>query len=189
MVYSIYWHCPNCFITCQSCFCAKQICQIQHLSSVMLIMSCESELKRCSRCWVIMSSVSLMLWGDAVAIESWPHPFSSRPEYKVVCSLGMARYAYQTVPFTGQIPYGSDHPYPLGVGTLEWTGHVRAIILLFEKHLAIGLQRLVDIIDNVDNKKLSTNISVVEYSFDLIWPNVRVCNTAVWPAWRCSARL
>lgn len=29
---------------------------------VMLNISCESELKRCSRCWVIMSSVSLMLW-------------------------------------------------------------------------------------------------------------------------------
>ncbi len=26
----------------------------------------------------------------------------------------------------------------------------------------VGLQRLVDIIDNVDNKKLSTNIFVVE---------------------------
>ncbi len=46
----------------------------------------------------------------------------------------------------------------------------------------LGLKRLVDIIDNVDNEKLSTNIFVVEYSFDLIWPNVRACNIAVWPA-------
>ncbi len=30
--------------------------------------------------------------------------------------------------FTWQIPNGSDHPYALGVGTLEWTGHVRAIM-------------------------------------------------------------
>ncbi len=52
----------------------------------------------------------------------------------------------------------------------------------------LGLQRLVDIIDNIDNKKLSTNIFFVEL-FDLIWPNVRACNTAVWPAWCCSARL
>ncbi len=32
----------------------------------------------------------------------------------------------------------------------------------FQSTLAVGLQRLVDIIDNVDNKKLSTNIYVVE---------------------------
>ncbi len=30
------------------------------------------------------------------------------------------------------------------------------------RDMGIGLQRLVDIIDNVDNKKLSTNIFVVE---------------------------
>ncbi len=50
--------------------------------------------------------------------------------------LGVARYTYRTVRFTGQIPNGSDHPYPLGVGTLEWTEHVRAIILSLEMHLA-----------------------------------------------------
>ncbi len=33
--------------------------------------------------------------------------------------LGVARYAYRTVRFTGYIPNGSDHPYPLGVRTLE----------------------------------------------------------------------
>ncbi len=33
--------------------------------------------------------------------------------------LGVAQYANQTVRFTGQIPNGSDHPNPLGVGTLE----------------------------------------------------------------------
>ncbi len=32
--------------------------------------------------------------------------------------------------------------------------------------LGIGLKRLVDIVDNVGNKKLSTNILVVEQSFD-----------------------
>ncbi len=31
------------------------------------------------------------------------------------------------------VPFGSrtnvsDHPYPVGVGTLEWAGHVRAIM-------------------------------------------------------------
>ncbi len=28
----------------------------------------------------------------------------------------------------GQIPNGSDRPYPIGVGTLESAGHVRAIM-------------------------------------------------------------
>ncbi len=41
--------------------------------------------------------------------------------------VGVARYAYRTVRFTRQIPNGSDHPYPR-VGTLEWTGHVWAIM-------------------------------------------------------------
>ncbi len=41
------------------------------------------------------------------------------------------------VPFW-QIPNESDHPCPLGVGTLEWTGHMHAIMLLFEMHLAKG---------------------------------------------------
>ncbi len=41
------------------------------------------------------------------------------------CELGMAK-AYRSV--LGQIPNGSDHPYPIGVGTLKWAGHVRAIM-------------------------------------------------------------
>ncbi len=32
----------------------------------------------------------------------------------------------------GQIPNGSDHTYPLGVGTLELTGHVRALFSCLE---------------------------------------------------------
>ncbi len=36
--------------------------------------------------------------------------------------------------------------------------HILYIIVL----LYVGLKRLVDIVDNVDNKKLSTNILVVE---------------------------
>ncbi len=40
----------------------------------------------------------------------------------------------------------------------------------------LGLKRLFDIIDNVDNKKLSNF-----FLKDLIWPNVRACNTAGWP--------
>ncbi len=55
-----------------------------------------------------------------------------------------------------------------------------------KSYMLVGLQRIVDIIDN---KKLSTNIVVVELSFDLIWPNVRACNIVGWPAWRCSAKL
>ncbi len=43
------------------------------------------------------------------------------------------------VRFTGQIPNKSDHPYPFGVGSLEWPGHVRAIMLSFEMHLAKGV--------------------------------------------------
>ncbi len=39
--------------------------------------------------------------------------------YIYIYILGVARYAYRTVWFTGQIPKGSDHPYPLVVGTLE----------------------------------------------------------------------
>ncbi len=49
--------------------------------------------------------------------------------------LGVARYTYRTVRFMGQIPNGSD---PLEMGTLEWTGYMRAIIVSFEMHLAKG---------------------------------------------------
>ncbi len=41
----------------------------------------------------------------------------------------------------GEIPNGIDHPYPLGVGTLELTGHVRAIISSFGMHLCNNLRR------------------------------------------------
>ncbi len=34
-------------------------------------------------------------------------------------ALGMARYTYQYRLVLRQIPNGSDHPYPTGVGTLE----------------------------------------------------------------------
>ncbi len=37
-----------------------------------------------------------------------------------------------------QVPNGSDHPYLLVVGTLEWAGHVRAIIKSFGMHLVKG---------------------------------------------------
>ncbi len=37
-------------------------------------------------------------------------------------TLEMALYAYQYRSVLGQVPIGSDHPYPIGVGTLEWAG-------------------------------------------------------------------
>ncbi len=48
--------------------------------------------------------------------------------------LGVAQYTYQTVWFTGKVPNGSDHPYPLGVGI--WSEKI--IISSFEMHLAKG---------------------------------------------------
>ncbi len=39
--------------------------------------------------------------------------------YIYIYILGVAWCVYRTIRFTGQIPIGSDHPYPLGVGTLE----------------------------------------------------------------------
>ncbi len=43
---------------------------------------------------------------------------------QLIYLLGMARYRS----VLGQIPNVSDHPYPIGVETLEWAGHMRAIM-------------------------------------------------------------
>ncbi len=47
----------------------------------------------------------------------------------LIVGLGVYRMVH------GQVPNGSGHPHPLGVGTLEWTGHVRVIMKSFGMHL------------------------------------------------------
>ncbi len=50
----------------------------------------------------------------------------------LIVGLGVYRMVHR------QVPNGRGHPYPLGVGTLEWTGHVRAIMKSFGMHLVKG---------------------------------------------------
>lgn len=40
----------------------------------------------------------------------------------------MARYAYRYRSVLGRVPDVGGRPCPVGVGTLEWAGHVRAIM-------------------------------------------------------------
>ncbi len=74
-----------------------------------------------------------LFWSDNVAsFDTLPtHQYraiKSQHEIKTDLILGMARYTYRYRSVLGQIPNVSDHPYPIGVETLEWAGHVRAIM-------------------------------------------------------------
>ncbi len=60
-------------------------------------------------------------------------------------------------------------------------GYPRSLKSLARFNIELGLERLVDIINNIDNKKLLKNVFVVVQSFDLIWPHTRSCNDVVWP--------
>ncbi len=51
----------------------------------------------------------------------------------------------------------------------------------FTCNIELGLESLVNIINNIDNKKKWKNVFVVVQSFDLIWPYIRSYNDAVWP--------